>query len=38
MAGILCLAYRHEITLSLDEAPISDVTTVLKVLEKESGQ
>jgi len=38
MAGILCLAYRHEITLSLDEAPISDVTTVLKVLAKESGQ
>jgi len=38
IAGILCLAYRHEITLSLDEAPISDVTTVLKVLEKESGQ
>jgi hypothetical protein len=37
IAGILCLAYRHEITLSLDESPISNVTTVLKVLEKESG-
>jgi hypothetical protein len=29
-ASILCLAYHHEITLSLDESPISDRTIVLQ--------
>lgn len=38
MAGILCLAYHHEVALSLDEAPISDITTVLKSLGKGSGR
>jgi len=30
-ASILCLAYHHEITLSLDESPISDGTIVLQI-------
>jgi hypothetical protein len=30
-ASILCLAYHHEITLSLDESPISDVTAILQI-------
>jgi hypothetical protein len=38
MAGILYLAYHHEVALSLDEAPISDITNVLKSLGKESGR
>jgi hypothetical protein len=38
MAGILCLAYHHEVVLALDDAPISDITTVLKPHAKEIGQ
>ena len=39
VTGILCLAYHHEISLALlDDAPISDTTTVLKFLAKESGR
>ena len=30
-ASILCLAYHHEITLALDEFPISDGTIVLQI-------
>lgn len=30
-ASIFCLAYHHEITLSLDESPISDVTAILQI-------
>jgi hypothetical protein len=30
-ASILCLAYHHEITLSLDESPISDGTAILQI-------
>jgi hypothetical protein len=40
MVAILCLAYNQEVALSLDEAPITDITTVLKSpgTGKESGR
>ena len=34
MSSILCLAYHHEITLSLDESPISAVTAVWQTKEE----
>ncbi len=37
-ASIFCLAYQHEISLALDQAPISGTTIVSRSLRKEGGR
>lgn len=37
-ASIFCLAYQHEISLALDQAPISGATIVSRSLRKEGGR